>query len=309
MSGDFESLAGAAVQLLPPGPRRDLAYEVLMWLLENQFVTCECAPDRAWQVRKGSGMGLPHSGPVAEAAFCVLVEQPWASRSEALEAALRIRLHCKFKDDIFAVVRRTGTENYLAAHYFLRGVQSRARCIFDVALESISAREVCFLGLRVFKRSGQICVAPKVRDVGSPVLDHTSSHNPCTKMWPVGFLKSQLKLCTHNDDRAQVAAHIIERFRFQGSPQSLINALESVDVTASLPPPRRVGGESKDVVWLTTSFHPLLQACLRSAVSRFVGSADSTVLRKMCSNRADFDVGVSFRRGGWSLQSLSSFHG
>ena len=103
-----------------------------------------------------------------------------------------------------------------------------------------------FLSLRVFKRSGQICVVPKARDVGSPVLDHTSSHKSCTKLWPVGFLKSQLKLCTHRDDRAQVAAHIIERFRFQGSPQSLINALESVDVTAPLPPSRRVGGESND---------------------------------------------------------------
>eukprot|EP00959_Pyramimonas_sp_CCMP1952_P087403 1828707-Pyramimonas_sp.AAC.1 len=187
MSGDFESLSGAAVQILPPGPRRDLVHEVLMWLLENQFVTCACAPDRAWQVRKGSGMGLPHSGPVAEAAFYVLVEKPWASRSEALEVAFNIRFYCRFKDDIFAVARRVGAENHLAAHYFLRGVQTRARRIFDVVLESISAREVVFLSLRVFKRSGQICVVPKARDVSSPVLDHTSATTPARNVGQWGF--------------------------------------------------------------------------------------------------------------------------
>eukprot|EP00973_Karenia_brevis_P070440 9792477-Karenia_brevis.AAC.1 len=54
----------------------------LLFLLNHQYVTCNAFPNRCWAVKRGSGMGLCHSGEVAGDALLVRAELVLAAMME-----------------------------------------------------------------------------------------------------------------------------------------------------------------------------------------------------------------------------------
>ena len=84
------------------GPRKAQAEKVLGFLLSTQFIMKrrrnksggehESEEEKGirestlWRVSEGSGMGLPHSGEVADAAFHWKVEHRWATRPRVQQA-------------------------------------------------------------------------------------------------------------------------------------------------------------------------------------------------------------------------------
>lgn len=71
-----ESLAKDASEILSDNlPLVDLAYRVILWLLENQYVESDEADPIVCQVVIGSGMGLAHSSSIANAAFHTRAER------------------------------------------------------------------------------------------------------------------------------------------------------------------------------------------------------------------------------------------
>ena len=64
MTGDMIDLVNWAVEGLSGEDGFDILRASLWLLLNMQFVVAKCLPGRVWKVMKGSGMGLPHSGPL-----------------------------------------------------------------------------------------------------------------------------------------------------------------------------------------------------------------------------------------------------
>ena len=75
MTGSSRELASLASRVLPAGPMRDLVEECIQFLLEHQFIRSAILPGRYWKVEEGSGMGLPHSGPIADVALYIALEK------------------------------------------------------------------------------------------------------------------------------------------------------------------------------------------------------------------------------------------
>ena len=68
MSGRSYEISSSSCKIFDQN-ERDLMAEGAFWLLDNQFVEVERLPDRIWKVEFGTGMGLRHSGEVADASF------------------------------------------------------------------------------------------------------------------------------------------------------------------------------------------------------------------------------------------------
>jgi len=74
LSGDFQVLAEDAAEMVPA--KADLLKEVVGLVLNNQFVL-PAGLEELHKCSKGSGMGLSHSGHLANSSFYVSVEKPF----------------------------------------------------------------------------------------------------------------------------------------------------------------------------------------------------------------------------------------
>jgi hypothetical protein len=69
MSGTVDQICGAAPNVFPPSAVITILGDVMYHLLYYQYITSDHLLARVWQVTKGSGMGLLHSGSIQDAAF------------------------------------------------------------------------------------------------------------------------------------------------------------------------------------------------------------------------------------------------
>ena len=84
------------------------------FLLDHQFVVSDLIPEHTYKVVRGTGMGLRHSGAVANASFLTLVEHDFVTDSmeDRLHISYGISHYCRFKDDSFFIAehRSSGME-------------------------------------------------------------------------------------------------------------------------------------------------------------------------------------------------------
>eukprot|EP00973_Karenia_brevis_P079068 10971680-Karenia_brevis.AAC.1 len=71
--------------------KKELIQDILFWLLDNQYLEVDCSKSK-YKVKIGTGMGLKHSGEVADAALYVKAER------DLLQDHQLIFYH-RFKDD------------------------------------------------------------------------------------------------------------------------------------------------------------------------------------------------------------------
>ena len=81
-------------------PLRDLVQETILFLLEHQQVL-DKSSNSLVKVTRGSGMGLPHSGAIAESALLNGGEQ----NALLQMTELGIDFYARFRDDIFVIFR------------------------------------------------------------------------------------------------------------------------------------------------------------------------------------------------------------
>ncbi|CAK0832594.1 unnamed protein product [Prorocentrum cordatum] len=98
MSGTTEELVNDILHFFS-GRLRVLIERALYLLLDNQFITASTLPGRCFKVVLGTGMGLPHSGDVADLALIRRMET-WAV---ANLTRFSIKQYLRFKDDIFLI--------------------------------------------------------------------------------------------------------------------------------------------------------------------------------------------------------------
>ncbi|CAE7466663.1 unnamed protein product [Symbiodinium sp. CCMP2592] len=157
LSGTSEELCGACSKVIR-SEILPLFTTTLMTLLYYQFVESRELPERIWRVTKGTGMGLPHSGEVADSAFAALAEDPWAVK-RTIQAHHGIDGYWRFRDDILIL----GSNRQRAKEFFWE--LRKLAAFFKVQCEAWNAEEIQFLEVTVKKNvnTGRFETMPKYR--------------------------------------------------------------------------------------------------------------------------------------------------
>eukprot|EP00973_Karenia_brevis_P037528 5178462-Karenia_brevis.AAC.1 len=98
MSGTAQELTEDAIKIIENDKLRPLVKDVIKWLLDNQFVTNPLNKS-LHRVVQGSGMGLRHSGELADAALVGKTEKSLEDDLCACDMAWFFR----FKDDFLCL--------------------------------------------------------------------------------------------------------------------------------------------------------------------------------------------------------------
>jgi len=263
LSGTPDQLTENACNILPGGPRAQFTGKVLRWLLEEQYLRCTDLPQHIWRVVKGSGQGLPHSGPVANSAFYSAVEKNLVSNRSIMDAH-GMSSYFRFEDDIFLVSRRSAgpaTDGSANARNFLQMMRHRAAGLFEIQLEQSSCTSVTMLAVEVFRTaSGALGTRPKLKLRGQP-LDNSSAHPPHVhSSWPVALLRSQYDLCMSHDEGCTAETALINHFRTCHAPRTLIQLLESKKKSQQTGRHRTETRQCDGQMWLTVPYHAALQS-------------------------------------------------
>ena len=200
--------------------------EAMSVLLSSQFVRSDIT-GRCVQVCEGSGMGLPQSGGIADAAFHTKAEQVLLDPVSREQAG--ILAYLRFKDDglIFSN-NRVGIQQWFqrfrdSADYY------KVICEQVVDFNSKESQELQFLQFRIVlcAKTCRVRVMPHSKSVAVP-LSQFSAHAPSTKNWLVAHLKSMCQLASDRLAAEETKRHIIKRFLTQGSPPGILEQMLAV---------------------------------------------------------------------------------
>ena len=99
----------------PYDPKNRARRAAINMLLLHQYIkgrTFPKADDGAFQVIRGSGMGLIHSGEFSDAAYWVRVEQ-WSLRRE-VRIGWGIKQYLRYKDDVLVIMKAKKIGQYIS---------------------------------------------------------------------------------------------------------------------------------------------------------------------------------------------------
>ena len=192
MTGEPEVLVDAAMYLHGLSSQHALLLRrVLLFLLREELIVSDLELGRAWQSSIGTGMGLVHSGSLADLALLNLAERRFAALPD-VRIRLQIPLFCRFKDDGLFV----GHDKFLAQTFFWEYMAlSRP---FEVVCEDVSSSSVVFLDTRVtLAQSGHFVISPHLKDtILSTPLSIQSGHPPhIHHNWPRAHASRILNHC------------------------------------------------------------------------------------------------------------------
>ena len=98
LSGSPGQLVEDCLTIVPPDQKL-VFRRICTWILENQYVQHPVHKNDVLHVIRGSGMGLPCSGDIADAALLVRMDR-WII---AAKRAFDVHLFVRYKDDVFVV--------------------------------------------------------------------------------------------------------------------------------------------------------------------------------------------------------------
>ena len=293
MSGTVDELVSTTIPLIPRC-RRNTVRKALTFLLNHQHVVSDLITERTYKVVKGTGMGLRHSGAVADASFFTLVEHDFVTEDmqDRLELSYGISHYFRFKDDIFFVAaqRTSGME-------FFQLLQQRARH-FKLKLEEISCEMVQMLDTAVYVENNSLQVMPHFKKTSlMRPLETSSAHSKGVHAWPLARLRALTQISSGPEAARLAHETYIRRFaEFLTPPETLqtmtLRAEEfrqsrwgsrnlqhsSVHGTAIQTTPTR---EKVRRHWIPLSYHPAWRtAKLQRLLTELRSPAFSTLLHK-----------------------------
>ena len=218
--------------------------------------------DQVWKVNAGSGMGLRHSGPTADAAFYCRVERDWAT-TPTIMRTYKVLEYIRYKDDIWVLV-----EDVQLFRCFFHEFRRRAG-YFRVKLEEASSIATDMLEVRVFKnhQTKRFEAVPRFKEsnLGIP-LCVTSAHARTVHLWPLARVKDFHRISSTRAGAEHAKSIFIQRFLDYHAPAALIRLLQAVNPWN--PGRRRLQPSTRPIVWwLPIGYHP---AWLYSHIARRV---------------------------------------
>ncbi len=291
--------------------KKGIIMDCLEFLLDNQFVqkpstpgkdgTPESAEDRyhrlcnCWQVLRGTGMGLPHSGEVADAAMFASNELLW-THNVAIREHHEITFYGRYRDDIIII-----GDNIKKAHDFFDGLRKGSK-FFELKLEEFSLVSVRFLQVTIEKnvQKGCIDIRPfrKKSNQGIP-LEITSSHPFAThRGWPISLVRNLRSISSSVGIAKEAKDELVQHFLHNGASPLTVHLMKGTDLLAM-----NYNGKSTDnvpKVWFTVSFHPIWFEALRKAIGKINCDIQLSRILGELFGRV-FQIRIAWKAGGQKI--------
>jgi hypothetical protein len=269
LSGDLEVLENHAVMGVDEGGRKEMIRRVVHFLLNTQMVKShEIGDDDIWEVTRGTGIGLPHSGDLCDWIFYQMIEKHVLPTLDAFG----IRRLWRYKDDILVVAScRVGTRNFVEK---LRTL-GKGTFKFEVSDVKSAGKSIRFLDLSVRISEGRMVSVPGYKPTGLGLYLGRGSAHPfhVHKAWPKMMLCRVRDLCSRFEDIDEARAALVNRLELGGiaNAQKVLDnlkvrwALADAGTRTSL-----ALANPEDKVydrWCILPFHPIWERQLRKAVA------------------------------------------
>jgi len=274
LSGEIDDLVNDVMEIFAKMSlsRRKAIKDALYFLIYNQYVISKHHVGSCWRVILGTGMGLPQSGAIAEAAFYVRVEEYLLPR----QSALGINWYFRFKDDVFMSFINT-----TYARHGLNLIRSKAK-YFNILLEHLGFVSATFLNVTLSKSIASYIISPhfKATSLMRP-LGEDSVHVPSLhKSWPVMVTRNLFTLASSWRIALEAKNKYVQRFIRFGASDILINKLQGTYGVL-----HKQNRFSKPVVnqnsmnaWLTLPYHPAWAKTLAKNINAFLEDDENIML-------------------------------
>ena len=208
LNGSAEAITEAVVSLWPDhDPMRTTLRRVLLFVLDSQFVDdpWELSDNITYQVTEGSGMGLLHSGEVADCALVALMELPITS---SLGPA-GVKGYVRFRDDILIL----SASKVPATKQLFTRMQQLAS-FYPLKIE-FGWWRIDFLELEISKSGDHFSVSHLLKPSSlSPPLAPSSAHpRHVHSSWPQAYACRIRQLCSTRDLFQLSISRVVDRLR------------------------------------------------------------------------------------------------
>jgi len=298
LSGTIQELVSLVMQIFPPGWELHAVFKrAIDFLLSSQFLRLENDHDASstWQVIIGSGMGLPHSGEISDAALYSCMEARILNQ-EALSRYSIVK-YLRYRDDILILANERGESG---GSGFLKLAMQHSK---PYILKCVSVgKQVSFLECTCIINKHGVRVSHHLKDsaLRTP-LSPNSAHAPSThRAWPKAIAPRIFGLCTDEGAYQSSLTSILSRIRSGWSHHYLY---DSVSAYRGFRRNRSMTGHRpndihKHTMWCGFGFHPILRS-LQRVVHDFNNGLWKHILHKA------FDQQVSVHIC-WSTHAQSS---
>ena len=257
------------------GTERYVFSKVVSFLLSSQAVQHPYSGD-CYAIVTGTGMGLTHSGELADLALHSKVERHFVLDPGCREKHGIVRYY-RFKDDAIAILRST---DYIAD--FVKEYSRRAG-YYKVEVEDVNRFWTRYLDVTVMRSGRKFIVKPAFKEttLNSIPLSVCSCHPPSVHdSWPVAVLRGFASKSSNVDIRERARDTFISRFTKHHHCQKVVDRLRSFCFDVGDRVGMRVGREKMPIknLWLTLAYHPVLYACIRKVISRYMSSSQNCLL-------------------------------
>ena len=269
LSGSSEMLVEDALAGIED-PDLELLRKILHFLTERQYVQLprmksasgkhtSPSQDLWWRCIVGTGMGLPHSGSLANSAFAGKVERTWITKNST-KAAYGIFLYARYMDDIFIVLRR----DFKLVREFISEL-SRRSGYFIMQVESCSLTHATMLDLELYfgpghKKTGILDYRPHFKESHfERPLSHLSAHpRHVHHLWPINNLRRLARRCSSRQEFLYARHLFLKRMKTFRAANSVLERLGRYDpwfAPERRSPPCVAGSRTNDgTIWMRFPF-------------------------------------------------------
>jgi hypothetical protein len=274
MSGDTQQIADDASAVFEDPFEKNLVRDVLVFLLDSQFIVSDLLKGRVWKTLKGAGMGLIMSGPVADCALFTRCERCWAADPMAM-LQHKIQAFFRFRDDIWIL----GCDKDLIKKYYWKMAELAG--YYKLECVQFSRSAVAMLQIDVCIENGRFFTVPrfKLTSLGAP-LEYSSAHPPGVCLaWPEAVIREYSSITIRQKEADAAKDVFIRRMVEYFTPKWFTDHLETIPAWKK----RKKGGDERgstgSTLWLVLPWHPVWRFSKFSAVvKKFVTKPDSIIM-------------------------------
>ena len=267
LSGSIEELCRDGT-LGFEGEEKKLLDRALWLILDYQYVKSANHPDKVWKSRRGSGMGLVHSGDLMDWVLFAKMEK-WFAKSPGMLWEFGITGYYRYRDDVLILAT-----DAILARRFIDELLSRAG-YFKILLESASRTSVRFLdvSLCVVNQRFVCLITSKSTALVRP-LCVSSRHAPHVHRCPIACIRRIRKLANTTLVAREAQVALIERLKSFAATAFLICLMQ--EATSEPLVKRSLIDKSQSLaVWIRLPSHPAWHSQLNGVLAQL--SCDDSI--------------------------------